>query len=138
MITGDNPLTACHTAKELKIVRPNPLVLDNDKQWQSIDETVRFPLEEPLLRQNIRKNYHLCVTGDGMHALNDAGLLEDHLHYIRVFARVSPDQKGHILGSLRRKGFMTLMCGDGTNDVAALKQAHVGRLTPNLARCQQA
>jgi cation-transporting ATPase 13A1 len=128
MITGDNPLTACHTAKELEIVRDNPLILDNNMEWVSVDEVVRFTFEEPLLVPHIRKTHHLCITGDGMRALCDAGLFDDYLHHLRVFARVSPDQKDQILSTLKRKGYMTLMCGDGTNDVGALKQAHVGKL----------
>lgn len=46
--------------------------------------------------------------------------------YATVFARMSPQQKGFIIRETKAQGTHCLMCGDGTNDVAALKQAHVG------------
>ncbi|KAA6361873.1 MAG: putative cation translocating P-type ATPase, partial [Streblomastix strix] len=43
-----------------------------------------------------------------------------------VFARMSPDDKAHLVESLMELGQMIGMCGDGANDCGALKTAHVG------------
>jgi cation-transporting ATPase 13A1 len=46
--------------------------------------------------------------------------------YIHIFSRTSPNQKDFIVSMLNKEGHITMMCGDGTNDVGSLKRAHIG------------
>ena len=139
MITGDNPLTACHVARQLRFCRTaTTLILTqlgpSDWAWQSVDLTVTVPLSGPdcgVSRADwaaFLQSHDLCLTGEGL-----AYLLSSHpsrasrlLPHIRIFARVNPKQKEAVLTSLKALGYTTLMCGDGTNDVGALKHSHVG------------
>lgn len=85
-----------------------------------------FPYEETSIRE-LAKEYSLCVTGKSLNgALTASGTLWDNLDQISIYARMSPDDKERVLKRLKTQGRHTLMCGDGANDVGALKQAHVG------------
>ncbi|XP_076753737.1 endoplasmic reticulum transmembrane helix translocase [Xylocopa sonorina] len=134
MITGDNPLTACHVSRELHFTKkPVTLILtanDGEWIWESVDRQLNLPLEtKNVSRGNeIWREYALCVTGEGLAYLkdNERDLLRKLLPHIVIFARCEPKQKEFIIVSLKNLGYTTLMCGDGTNDVGALKHAQVG------------
>ncbi|KAK6202685.1 P-type ATPase [Scheffersomyces amazonensis] len=139
MITGDNPLTACHVAKEVAITtKSDTLILDapeehhqigedDDLVWRNIEETVVIPFKSSnSIDIGLFKKYDVCITGYALNYLADHHQILDLLKHTWVYARVSPNQKEFILTSLKEAGYNTLMCGDGTNDVGALKQAHIG------------
>ena len=90
MITGDNPLTACHVSKELKITSKKVLVLTHDVDvgfcgcgangegeeeeeegregewvWQSVDKGTTIPAVPTLANPSeLGKKFDLCVTGE--------------------------------------------------------------------------
>uniref|UniRef100_A0A5S6PZ97 Cation-transporting ATPase n=1 Tax=Trichuris muris TaxID=70415 RepID=A0A5S6PZ97_TRIMR len=138
MITGDNPLTACHVAKELRFIRNTEdhkiIILEkpNDDRidwcWRSLDKSIQVPIVPIQGPKYLIDNFCLCLTGPGFTQLmstNMAFLLELVPH-VKVFARMAPKQKELVIIMLKRQGIVTLMCGDGTNDVGALKHADVG------------
>ncbi|KAH8809137.1 hypothetical protein F5884DRAFT_883091 [Xylogone sp. PMI_703] len=135
MITGDNPLTAVHVAREVEIVDRDVLILDAPEQdhsgeklvWRSVDDTISIPVDptKPIDQKIIDSN-DLCVTGYALAKFKGQAALSTLYRYTWVYARVSPKQKEEILTGLKDLGYHTLMAGDGTNDVGALKQAHIG------------
>lgn len=135
MITGDNPLTAVHVAREVEIVDREVVILDapegdhsgEELIWRSVDESLCIPVnpKDPL-DTRILQDKDICVTGYALSKLKSQEAWLSLLRHAWVYARVSPKQKEDILTGLKQAGYTTLMCGDGTNDVGALKQAHVG------------
>jgi len=137
MITGDNPLTACHVARQLKFCKTSTTIIltevDGSWSWQSVDQKVSLPLAGPdtLSRAEwtqFLKGNDMCLTGEGLSYLltTHPSLVRRLLPHVKVFARVNPKQKEAVVTTLKALGYTTLMCGDGTNDVGALKHSNVG------------
>lgn len=131
MITGDNPYTACYVAREVSICsHENSLIYTQDERkggwyWQTLDRSKNIHGTSLDKIKQLKASYNLCVTGDGLVYLSNTLKNFSWIPYVNIFARMSPKQKEQVILSLNTK-FYTLMCGDGTNDVAALKHAHVG------------
>ena len=79
--------------------------------------------------------FALCITGSALTLLENPILSAnlaptlDSLNVvpaISIFARVSPAQKAQIVSDIEEFGAVVGMCGDGGNDVSALRQATFG------------
>jgi sodium/potassium-transporting ATPase subunit alpha len=66
------------------------------------------------------------ISGEQLHRLSDTQLQLALDEPEILFARVGADQKTRIVESLKRKGHIVAVTGDGVNDAPALKSAHVG------------
>ena len=153
MATGDSALTALHVANEVGIAcggLENALMLApmDDADGARAGEGPRLawisaktdPATEKPTRvvpyaadgtsiPTLAKTHSLCVTGETLNLATrteESGGLWDFLDSVVIFARMSPDDKERVLKRLKQQGRHTFMCGDGANDVGALKQAHVG------------
>lgn len=96
MITGDHKLTAVAIAKQLGLWTPD-----------GGDEDA------------------IALTGTELDKLSDDELAR-RIESVRVFARVTAEQKLRIVAALKRAGHIVAMTGDGVNDAPALREAHIG------------
>ncbi|MBR5430181.1 MAG: cation-translocating P-type ATPase [Firmicutes bacterium] len=96
MISGDNPVTATAIGRQLGL----------------LPERGELPPGAVL-------------TGGELAALGDREL-SALLPRVRVFARVTPEDKLRIVGLWQKKGRVVAMTGDGVNDAPALHAADIG------------
>ena len=129
MITGDHSLTALHVAKELNLIEAGGYrILDLDHSGNLLLDNEICEAKDADLVKLDNNNFKLCITGEAFeHLCASSKYFSTHLCLrIVVAARFSPKHKESLLVLLKGLSLITLMCGDGTNDVGALKQAHIG------------
>ncbi|KAK1934348.1 putative cation transporting ATPase [Babesia divergens] len=153
MITGDNVLTACHVANTVEIGDRTEIVPHASLRRNWGDFAILVPSGKTFIWRRrdgealahttpskdfvedmyaLKNSMRLCVTGPAIDGLlefervSGRKVLAEVVLNATVFARVSPQQKEFVIRTFKRAGKKTAMCGDGTNDMAALKAAHVG------------
>lgn len=95
--------------------------------WQSYDDDSDVEAYVATSVPKLAQKYDLAVTGSNLATAYayDTGTTTI-LEHFKVFARMTPDAKETVIECLHSVGKLCLMCGDGANDVGALKQADVG------------
>ncbi|KAL4527712.1 hypothetical protein Ndes2437A_g02854 [Nannochloris sp. 'desiccata'] len=102
MITGDAPLTACHTAAQVHIVTRQPVILSTAGPpsawvWRSPDEAISEPFDaEDINAAYVLAEAHdLCLNGDALTKLPEVGadMMAVYISLTSVFARVTPLNK---------------------------------------------
>ncbi|HLT00042.1 MAG TPA: cation-translocating P-type ATPase [Acholeplasma sp.] len=67
----------------------------------------------------------IAITGKELDGMSDEEYLEK-LPNIRVYARVSPENKVRIVTAWKSTGLVVAMTGDGVNDAPSIKKADIG------------
>lgn len=128
------PKEICSPAKraknEKKSYRAIALLETNDTDilyWKSYETGNKI---EDYVAANVpalSAQYEMATSGKSLAiALEQDNQTGSVLQYFAVFARMTPDAKETVIGCLQNTHKLCLMCGDGANDVGALKQADVG------------
>ena len=95
--------------------------------WRGYDEGGRVESYVAKEIPRLARDYDLATSGKCLNlAFEQDDGTKDVLQYVKVFARMTPDAKEKVIECLHSVGALCLMCGDGANDVGALKQADVG------------
>eukprot|EP00796_Vickermania_ingenoplastis_P010157 gene10157-7112_t len=156
IITGDSVQTAISVGSDVSMLRTGRYLIarakegsDEEVEWVENGNVVKATAEEIIakVRKDVRKKkwfgsgesaaqadaWELCVNAENLSSAQFTHLVETYSEYVTIWARCAPTQKEQIVLDLKKKNHGVMMSGDGTNDVGALKQAHVGIAVLNSA-----
>lgn len=74
---------------------------------------------------DIAKDESQVLSGDDLSKMSFEQL-QEAVKSVRVFARVSPENKVSIVKAIKANGYIAAMTGDGVNDAPSLKAADIG------------
>jgi cation-transporting ATPase 13A1 len=131
MCTGDATLTAAHVAEDVSLSAKKPMlnlvVKDGKPEWVPARRADKPAANPSAPIPELVKTHVLLVCEDAWLMLAETTPeVWKHCGMITVWARMSPQGKANLVRELNSQGRSTLMCGDGGNDVGALKAASVG------------
>lgn len=136
MATGDSALTALHVARMTGFCHENApaLVLQMNEGklvWSTATGEERGKVRAfsaaGVPKLALEEGLQLMVTGPALEvAVQTDPEFWNVVGFIKVFARMTPQGKADVIKALQRQGAKVLMCGDGGNDMGALKTADVG------------
>jgi cation-transporting ATPase 13A1 len=123
--------TRLDQSKRSKKAVKSILILEQDDDgnmfWQSYEDDSRGAQYVAMDVPQLARSYDLAVTGNNLATAYEYDTAtKTILEHFKVFARMTPDAKETVIECLHSVGKLCLMCGDGANDVGALKQADVG------------
>jgi predicted P-type ATPase len=140
MVTGDNAMCGCYIARHSGMVAPASRVILGDVertgsganaalgdvQWRDVDSGVEFDQQAVRNMALNGDDVELAVTGAAFNRLKSLGEMNRLLFHVRIFSRMTPDDKVDCVKMHMEAGAVTGMCGDGGNDCGALRIAHAG------------
>ena len=133
MCTGDNSLTGISVSRSCGIVEKSQPVYLAAKGANQI-EFVNIAnegdkLDSVTLQSKSFENYCIACGGEEYQVIYEtftSSAFSNFLDRCVVYARMTPEQKQHLVSSLQKEGLKVGFCGDGANDAKALKAADVG------------
>jgi len=107
------------------------------QQRKSTRKNSNINTSTPFYNMHDQENYCIAVTGKVFSLILNEAEVKKNLHYIHilakllkkclVFARMHPDEKALMIKQMMQDPQNIVgMCGDGANDVGALKTANMG------------